>query len=211
MAFHSKGGNISRSSRTNRRDKESILGLSGWLFADLLLAIAVIFLVVQEKPGTDPPPTTTTSTTSTVPTENDGLLADPEKQLFVTVRNGLTTVRKDSFMKLLDSRNTSVLLGEKGKKQESWASIREQGYRVGMVIWFARTSELSGITSRRHLSNLVEYLLENGLIDKNYLPKIKGTSLPDTSKFPNISNYEEKTLGNSLKFRIFLYQPRLPY
>jgi hypothetical protein len=211
MAFHSKGGNISRSSRTNRRDKESILGLSGWLFADLLLAIAVIFLVVQEKPGTDPPPTTTTSTTSTVPTENDGLLADPEKQLFVTVRNGLTTVRKDSFMKLLDSRNTSVLLGEKGKKQESWASIREQGYRVGMVIWFARTSELSGITSRRHLSNLVEYLLENGLIDKNYLPKIKGTSLPDTSKFPNISNYEEKKLGNSLKFRIFLYQPRLPY
>ena len=51
MAFHSKGGSISRFARTNRRDKESILGLSGWLFADLLLAIAVIFLVVQDKPS----------------------------------------------------------------------------------------------------------------------------------------------------------------
>jgi len=48
---------VSLASRRRRRDysnpddvKSSIVGLSGWLFADLLLAIAIVFLVASDKP-----------------------------------------------------------------------------------------------------------------------------------------------------------------
>ena len=49
---------MSLASRRNRRDysnpddaKSSIVGLSGWLFADLLLALAVVFLVASDRPS----------------------------------------------------------------------------------------------------------------------------------------------------------------
>jgi len=35
---------------SHRRDRNAIVGLSGWLFADLLLAVAVIFLIATETP-----------------------------------------------------------------------------------------------------------------------------------------------------------------
>jgi len=35
----------------SKRDRNAIVGLSGWLFADLLLGIAVIFLVGSDPPG----------------------------------------------------------------------------------------------------------------------------------------------------------------
>jgi hypothetical protein len=38
------------------RDRHAIVGLSGWLFADLLLGLAVIFLVVEAKSVTPPEP-----------------------------------------------------------------------------------------------------------------------------------------------------------
>jgi hypothetical protein len=49
---------VSLASRRRNRDdsrqddaKSSIVGLSGWLFADLLLALAVVFLVASERPS----------------------------------------------------------------------------------------------------------------------------------------------------------------
>ncbi len=49
---------MSLASRRRRRDnsnsddvKSSIVGLSGWLFADLLLALAIVFLVASDKPS----------------------------------------------------------------------------------------------------------------------------------------------------------------
>ena len=49
MAFTSRAG--SQSSKRTRRDRNAIVGLSGWLFADLLLGLAVVFLVAAEKPS----------------------------------------------------------------------------------------------------------------------------------------------------------------
>jgi len=44
-------------SDTNPDDaKSSIVGLSGWLFADLLLALAVVFLVASDRPAESVPP-----------------------------------------------------------------------------------------------------------------------------------------------------------
>lgn len=37
--------------RARRRDGDRLVGLAGWLFADMLLALAVIFLVVQQPAG----------------------------------------------------------------------------------------------------------------------------------------------------------------
>jgi len=48
MAFTSRAGG--QSGKRTRRDRNSIVGLSGWLFADLLLGLAVVFLVAAEKP-----------------------------------------------------------------------------------------------------------------------------------------------------------------
>jgi hypothetical protein len=50
VAFTSRSQGGLREGR-NRRDKGAIVGLSGWLFADLLLGVAVVFLVGSEKPS----------------------------------------------------------------------------------------------------------------------------------------------------------------
>ena len=50
MAFVSRNQRNFRDGR-NRRDKGAIVGLSGWLFADLLLGVAVVFLIGSEKPS----------------------------------------------------------------------------------------------------------------------------------------------------------------
>ena len=50
MAFVSRNQRNVREGR-NRRDKGAIVGLSGWLFADLLLGVAVVFLIGSERPS----------------------------------------------------------------------------------------------------------------------------------------------------------------
>ena len=51
MAFSRSHRQVGGSDGSQRRDRHAIVGLSGWLFADLLLAVAVIFLVANDKPG----------------------------------------------------------------------------------------------------------------------------------------------------------------
>lgn len=206
MGFHSKDNSISRGARTNRRDKESILGLSGWLFADLLLAIAVIFLVVQDKaqPADAGSESTTTTTSTTVPAENVGLIADLDQQLFVTVTGGARSVSEQGLRTLLNSSRTQIFLGEENRRAKSatsWASLRKSGYRVGLIMWFAYTTELSKSSARRGLPNLVKFLIDEQLIGADQI--VKG----DNSKFPNIANYRDTSMGvNDLKFRIFLFK-----
>jgi hypothetical protein len=38
------------------RDRDRLVGLAGWLFADMLLGLSVVFLVVESKRGDDPTP-----------------------------------------------------------------------------------------------------------------------------------------------------------
>jgi hypothetical protein len=212
MAFHSKDGSTARSSRTHRRDKESILGLSGWLFADLLLAIAVIFLVVETKATADerpPPITTTTTTTSTVappPAKTVGLIANLEEQLFVRVTGGANLQTWDSWENTLASSRTQIFLGAKNRiarNGTTWSKLKEDGYRVGFVMWFAKTNARSKNTSKDGLPNLVKFLRGEGLIDKGQTPN------GDFSSFPHIPDYSNSSLGKSdLEFRLFLFQPQ---
>lgn len=50
MAFSRSHRQPGNPDEPQRRDRHAIVGLSGWLFADLLLAVAVIFLVAQTVP-----------------------------------------------------------------------------------------------------------------------------------------------------------------
>jgi hypothetical protein len=211
MAFHSKDGSIARSARTHRRDKESILGLSGWLFADLLLAIAVIFLVVETKAADEgsTPITTTTTTTSTVappPSKTVGLIANLEEQLFVRVTGGANLQTWDSWENTLASSGTQIFLGAKNRiarNGTTWSKIKEDGYRVGFVMWFAKTNARSKNTSKDGLPNLVKFLRGEGLIDKRQTPN------GDYSSFPHIPDYSNSSLLKSdLEFRLFLFQPQ---
>ena len=50
MSFSRSHRRLSSGSEKTRGDRNEIVGLSGWLFADLLLAVAVVFLVASVKP-----------------------------------------------------------------------------------------------------------------------------------------------------------------
>jgi len=50
VSFSRSHRRISSSQEKSGRDRHEIVGLSGWLFADLLLAVAVIFLVASIEP-----------------------------------------------------------------------------------------------------------------------------------------------------------------
>ena len=215
MSFHSKGGSISRSTRTNRRDKESILGLSGWLFADLLLAIAVIFLVVQDKPSPKAEATEVTKENvaklkgqvmelestlaelekSTPPTEKSGLIASAKEQLTITIPGGATAKSDSTFRERLLQSKLVI-----GTEPTSFAKLKAANYKIGFVIWFAKSGAASKSTSARHLGTFVVALNKWGLIlDSQFAASKPGL-------FPHISDYEFRDLGDDLFLRVFLFK-----
>ena len=50
MAFSRSHRQFGNPDAPQGRDRHAIVGLSGWLFADLLLAVAVVFLVAETTP-----------------------------------------------------------------------------------------------------------------------------------------------------------------
>lgn len=213
MAFHSKGSSVSRSARTSRRDKESILGLSGWLFADLLLAIAVIFLVVQDKPsavGADPSQCDEVCI-SQLQEENEelrrqlkeigatksGLIASPDRQLTIKVPGGSSAISSTSFVNALNRSELKL-----GKDKQTFKKLAESGYRIGFVIWFARDTKTSNLTFDRHFSTFVREMHggSKGLVADNQF------DAANPGSFPQIHGYYDKGLGNDVFLRIFLFQ-----
>lgn len=212
MSFHSKGGSISRSTRTNRRDKESILGLSGWLFADLLLAIAVIFLVVQDKPSVDPGAVTPENVAklegqvldlqkqvdefkkTTPPTEKPGLIASAKEQLTITIPGGATAKSDSAFRARLQQSSLKI-----GIEPTSFAKLKAANYKIGFVIWFAQSGAASKKTSAQHLGTFVVAMNEQGLVGSQFN---KG----NPGNFPNLSGYNYGGINNDLYLRVFLFK-----
>ena len=209
MAFHSKGGSISRSARTNRRDKESILGLSGWLFADLLLAIAVIFLVVQDKPSPKADPKKPTveevaklkgqvmelETTlaelekSTPPTEKSGLIASDDEILTIRIP------KSDGVFKTRLEKSSLTL----GKQPTTFEQLKKKNYKIGFVIWFASTQKMSTTTVKRYMGTFVNAMNGKELIlDNQFDVKKPGI-------FPYL-DYQFRDIGNDLFLRVFLFK-----
>jgi len=200
MAFHSKGGNISRSSRTNRRDKESILGLSGWLFADLLLAIAVTFLIVQDtaQPA-DAGSETTTTTSTTVAAVKTGLIADPSQQLKINIPGGASSgISSQTFRSRLSRASLKFDNGQQVEISSEY--LRKNNYKVGFVIWFARSGPTSSSTYNRHFGTLVNWLLDEGLIADSQYDKAT------PQNFPSLSGYLDNNAGSDVVLRVFLFK-----
>lgn len=202
MAFHSRSGSISRSARTNQRDKESILGLSGWLFADLLLAIAVIFLVVQDKTKAADAGTgaTTTTSTSLPPAKKTGLIADRSRQLRVIIPGGASLGSTSQGFRDKLAR-ASFRFDDGGQTEISVDSLKEKNLKVGMVIWFARNPELRDKTFNKYFGTLVRWLLDEGLILESQFDQKR------PENFPNLP-YLDDDAGDSVTLRIFLFSPQ---
>ena len=219
MAFHSKGGSISRSARTNRRDKESILGLSGWLFADLLLAIAVIFLVVQDKPNVDPGEVTAENVATlkaevadlkaqvmelettiaelektTPPTEKSGLIASDDEILTIRIPNGAAAKSDGVFKTRLEKSSLTL-----GKQPTTFEQLKKKNYKIGFVIWFASTQKMSTTTVKRYMGTFVNAMNGKELIlDNQFDVKKPGI-------FPYL-DYQFRDIGNDLFLRVFLFK-----
>lgn len=228
MSFYSKGGSISRSTRTNRRDEESILGLSGWLFADLLLAIAVIFLVVQDRPGQKVEDAEVTKDNVANLKDQVFKLEDQVLKLEMTLaelgktsppttsppakKSGLIANEKQQLLITIPngaaaksaqafrvSLEQSKLIID--KKQTSFAKLKKANYKIGFVIWFTRDREISIKTSGDYLGDFVVALNQMGLIlDSQFDAKKPGD-------FPCVCDYVKKALGNDLYLRVFLLEP----
>ena len=207
MAFHSKGNSISRSARTSRRDKESILGLSGWLFADLLLAIAVIFLVVQDKPAIGPQPKCDAACYANLMKTIDdqkkeigdlrsgdgGLIANAEEQLTITIPRAVSS--RKSFLSGLGSSQIRL-----GKEKKTFTELRDENYKIGFVIWFARDTRTSNLTFDRSFGDFIQKLHTLGLVSEIQFKK------DDPENFPALPGYENSDLGNDVFLRIFLFK-----
>jgi hypothetical protein len=201
MAFHSKDGSISRSSRNYRRERESILGLSGWLFADLLLAIAVIFLVVETKATAidkgSTPTTTTVSTSTTVASVKTGLISDPNLQLKIVIPGGAGSKGTADFKDKL--KNATLYFDDKKKTRTSVAELTRNEYKFGFIIWFARVQSTSNKTHSLYYADLVTWLLDNKLITKTQVDFKKNQLIPSL-------RYNDDDASGDIILRVFLFK-----
>lgn len=197
MAFHSKDGSISRSSRNYRRERESILGLSGWLFADLLLAIAVIFLVVETKATADEGSTPITTTTSTVVAVKTGLISDPKLQLKFVIPGGARAAGTADFKNRL--KNATLYFDDEQKTRTSVEELTRNKYKFGFIIWFARVQSTSNRTHGRYYSDLVTWLLDKKLITETQVDLKRNQLIPSL-------RYNDDNANSDIILRVFLFK-----
>ena len=201
MAFHSKDGSTARSARTHRRDKESILGLSGWLFADLLLAIAVIFLVVETKATAidkgSTPTTTTVSTSTTVASVKTGLISDPNLQLKIVIPGGAGSKGTADFKDRL--KKATLYFDDREKTRTSVDELTQSNYKFGFIIWFAQVQSTSNKTHARYYSDLVTWLLKQKLITETQVDLKKNQLIPSL-------RYNDDNAGRDIILRVFLFK-----
>ena len=201
MAFHSKDGSTARSARTHRRERESILGLSGWLFADLLLAIAVIFLVVETKATAidkgSTPTTTTVSTSTTVASVKTGLISDPNLQLKIVIPGGAGSKGAADFKDKL--KKATLYFADREKTRTSVAELTRSNYKFGFIIWFAQVQKTSNKTHARYYSDLVTWLLEKKLITETQVDLKKNQLIPSL-------RYNDGDAGRDIILRVFLFK-----
>jgi hypothetical protein len=173
-----------------------------------LLAIAVIFLVVQDRPaeiGPDCDEICVAELRSEVEILNQsveaigaskgGLIASADRQLTMTIPGGATRASAASFSNALSG---SVL--KLGNDKTSFTALKKDGYRIGFVIWFARDTPTSKSTFKRHFGTFVSKMNEKGLvIPQQYNPE-------NPNDFPALPDYQLNNAGGDLFLRIFLFR-----
>ncbi len=129
MSFSRSHRRLSSGSEKARRDRNEIVGLSGWLFADLLLAVAVVFLVASVKPvssssqdeniSDDGPPTVVLSLVSellveeldSLPIWNEDIQKDPVIRIEAKFSERVT-LGKEKDVLISTNRESNLIEGE---------------------------------------------------------------------------------------------------
>lgn len=207
--------------------RESVFGLAGWLFADLLLALSVVFLVAQDRPQV--------GSTVTISVDEYNRLLEAEKrlqellkictetkcgaasglspgeQLVVTVPQGASDgVNVDQMVEFLKSSKPEIeeKIGEtKPRTPTSWDQLKEDNTRIGFVILYTRFDETTQEQAEDNLGVIVEAFYRLGLVN----PSLQ--NIPESSgdyrfeNFPSLTRMGDTTVnGTSLKIRAFLFK-----
>jgi hypothetical protein len=190
---------------SDERDRHSIVGLSGWLFADLLLAVAVIFLVANEPPkfsddaeavnsvAAEGVPTAALSFEPELPTNESGLPIwrenDVSESEFAEI--GIRVVFSElvsGFGDDLEDLSKDVMLtafidGERKLASDTGWSVRSLRPIEPGRAWLLKLSPVAGFKS-----SIMEVTLRQGAVidrDRNPNPEPKALSFqvqrrPDT-------------------------------
>jgi len=195
VAFSRSHRRVGTEDGPEERDRHAIVGLSGWLFADLLLAVAVIFLVATEVPkfadeadaenvaAAEGAPTATLSFEPELPVNEDGLPVwretDASESGFAEV--GIQVVFSEPVRGLgenledlsADVELTALIDGEKRSAEETGWSVKTVRALDPGRSWLLALSPAAGFKS----STMEVTLRQAAVIDESGTPNPAPKSL----------------------------------
>lgn len=232
MAFHGRSNRASRNKRESSR--ESVLGLAGWLFADLLLALSVVFLVAQDRPSQETDKDKIIADLQKIVAEKNSLLDSiqnrvneleeickenscdkasgltPGEQLIIEIPKGASGVLNVAQMTAaLDGATLTIeQVGEREKRQvpTSWSQLKRDNRRIGFVILYTRNIPSVQDRAAKNLGAFVHVLVDKGLVDPKLQLEANGSEYR-YDVFPSLKNYEDRTIDsvNKLKIRALMF------
>ena len=233
MAFHARSHRPTHEKGSSR--SESILGLAGWLFADLLLALSVVFLVAQDRPGG-----TDLASLQRKLDESNAKIVELEKenkslkddlaelqalcdlnnkicggksglisteQLIITVNRGAAGRLTQGEMKAsIDSAGLEIENTRTSKRtRTSWNALLAKHRRIGLVMFFTKDDVQTQKRARGNLGLVVQAFVEKKIVDVDQLEKNADGSL-QFGNFPILPVYKDDLVqGNDLKIRALMF------
>lgn len=230
MAFHARNRRSSRTTRESSR--ESVFGLAGWLFADLLLALSVVFLVAQDRPSQETDKDAKIAELQEIIKEKSSTIDElsgrvesleaicdangcaeasglsPGKQLIIEVPGG--AARGMTVARMRSALDRAVLTVEevdtKKKTPTSWDGLIKQNRRIGFVIFFTRDSVEVQSQAERNLDELVQVLVEKKLVDPELQLEESSLGKYRFDVFPNLTRYSDDFVrGDNLRIRALMF------
>ena len=227
MAFHARNPRSPQSARES--SKESVFGLAGWLFADLLLALSVVFLVAQDRQKVESKEETVEISES----EYDELLKSaqageelkdicdlngcakarglsPGEQLVVIVPGGARRGLTVPGMKSALNRASLSLEKKDQSKETTWDQLKKENRRIGFVIFFTKRgkgSDGAKVNAQDNLPELVQALDSKGLINEDLQLEKGSDGEFRFDVFPSlVGKYDALDVkGDDLMIRAFLF------
>ncbi len=232
MAFHARNRRSSRTTRESSR--ESVFGLAGWLFADLLLALSVVFLVAQDRPSQETDKDAKIAELQEIIKEKSSTIDElsgrveslqeicdkngcakasglsPGEQLVVMVPRGAARgMTVERMERALDAASLT-LESSNGSPKTSWAELVNENRRIGFVLFFTTKgggSSRAKEQAKKNLEVLVQAMANKGLVS----PELQLQKTTDGKfrydVFPNLAGkYDAKEVENDdLMIRAFLF------
>jgi hypothetical protein len=215
------------------------MGLAGWLFADLLLALSVVFLVAQDRPSQetdkDAQIAELEKTVAEKNSEIDKLQnrnqeleeicdangcakasgLNPGEQLLIEMPNGASRVMSVAQMTVaVDGAELNIEKGVADKESVpiTWKQLKSDNKRIGFVIFFTKDINSAKKIAEANLGTFIEVLARKGLVDKELQLEKDPMGKYRFDVFPSLTRYEEKELptAQTLKIRALMFTYTAP-